>query len=60
MITEYTKNDIAQILNVINNAALKYKGIIPDECWHEPYMSLQKMIIEFHNGVRMKFNYHFL
>ena len=53
MITEYTKNDIAQILNVINNAALKYKGIIPNECWHEPYMSLQKMIIEFHNGVRM-------
>ncbi len=53
MITEYTKNDIPNILYVINDAALKYKGIIPDKCWNEPYMSEQEMIIEFTNGVRM-------
>ena len=53
MITEYKKSDISNILYVINDAALKYKGIIPNDCWHEPYMSEQELIIEFANGVRM-------
>ena len=53
MITEYTKNDISKILYVINDAALIYKGIIPDNCWHNPYMSKQKLMIEFTKGVRM-------
>ena len=53
MITEYSKGDISNILNVINDAALKYKGIISDDCWHEPYMSEQELIIEFNNSVRM-------
>ena len=53
MITEYTKKDISNILYVINDAALKYKGIIPSFCWHEPYMSEQELIIEFNNGVHM-------
>ena len=53
MITEYSKNNISNILNVINDAALKYKGIISDDCWHEPYMSEQELIIEFNNSVRM-------
>ncbi len=49
MITKYTKNDIPNILSVINDAALKYKGVIPDDCWHEPYMSEQELINEFNN-----------
>ena len=53
MITEYTKKDLSNILFVINNAALKYKGVIPDDCWHEPYMLIQDLINEFENGVRM-------
>ena len=53
MINEYSKNDISNILNVINDAAFKYKGIISDDCWHEPYMSEQELIVEFTNGVRM-------
>ena len=53
MIIKYTKNNIPNILSVINDAALKYKGIIPDDCWHEPYMSEQKLINEFNNGVHM-------
>ena len=53
MITEYSKNDISNILNVINDAALKYKGIIPDDCWRKPYMTEQKLVNEFTNGVRM-------
>ena len=53
MITECTKKNISNILYVINDASLKYKGIIPNDCWHEPYMTKQKLISEFTNGVRM-------
>ena len=53
MITECTKKNISNILYVINDASLKYKGIIPNDCWREPYMTKQKLISEFANGVRM-------
>ena len=53
MITEYTVKDSASILIVINDAAVKYKGVIPDECWHEPYMSQQELSEELEAGVRM-------
>ena len=53
MITEYTKNDVSNILYVINDAALKYKGVIPNDCWHEPYMSEQELINEFTDGVHI-------
>ena len=58
MISEYKKTDTSKILHIINDASLRYKGIIPDDCWHEPYMSEQKLINEFSDGVRM-FGYHY-
>ena len=57
MINEYTKNDTSTILHIINDASLKYKGIIPDDCWHEPYMSERELVDEFKDGVRM-YGYH--
>ncbi len=57
MISEYTKSDNSKILYVINNAAARYKGIIPDNCWHEPYMSKQELVDELADGVHM-FGYH--
>ena len=53
MIAECTKKNIPNILYVINDASLKYKGIIPNNCWHEPYMTKQKLISEFTNDVRI-------
>ena len=53
MISEYKKKDSSKVLYVINDAAIKYKGVIPDNCWHEPYMSEQQLINEFNDGVRM-------
>jgi len=53
MIAEYTRKDLSNILNVINDAALKYKGVIPDDCWHEPYMLEQELTDEIDSGVRM-------
>ena len=57
MISEYKKSESSKILYVINDAAIKYKGVIPDNCWHEPYMSEQKLVNEFNAGVCM-YGYH--
>ena len=58
MIREYTKSDTSKILHIINDASLKYKGIIPDNCWNEPYMLKKELTDEFCNRVRM-FGYHY-
>ena len=53
MINEYTKINFSEVLHVINDASLRYKGVIPDDCWSEPYMSVQELNDEFNNEVRM-------
>ena len=53
MISEYKKTDTSKILNIVNDASIKYKGVIPDDCWKEPYMSEQELIDEFNDGVRI-------
>tara|TARA_B100000686_G_scaffold344329_1_gene426745 strand:- start:242 stop:724 length:483 start_codon:yes stop_codon:yes gene_type:complete len=53
MISECKKTDTSKILNIINDASIKYKGVIPDDCWKEPYMSEQELIDEFSDGVRI-------
>ena len=53
MINEYTKNNCSEILYVVNDAAVRYKNTIPDNCWHEPYMSEKELLGEFEDGVRM-------
>tara|TARA_Y100000031_G_scaffold131653_1_gene152174 strand:- start:70 stop:552 length:483 start_codon:yes stop_codon:yes gene_type:complete len=53
LIREYKKNEVHKILEVINDASLKYKGVIPDNCWHEPYMPEQELIGEISDGVHM-------
>ena len=57
MIREYKQSDTSKILNIINDASLKYKGVIPNDCWKEPYMSEQELIDEFIDGVLMH-GYH--
>ena len=46
MIREYKQTDTSKILNIINDASLKYKDIIPSDCWKEPYMLEQELIDE--------------
>ncbi len=41
----------ADILAVINDAAQAYKGVIPPDCYHEPYMSPQELSEELARGV---------
>lgn len=45
------KTDSNVILEIINDAAQAYKGVIPEDCWHEPYMSRKELKNEIDNGV---------
>lgn len=41
-----------QINAIINDAAIAYKGVIPDDRWHEPYMPMDELESEIAAGVR--------
>jgi N-acetylglutamate synthase-like GNAT family acetyltransferase len=51
MIRKCKQSDINEIFDIINDAALAYKGIIPDDRWHEPYMSVEEIRHAFKDGV---------
>lgn len=42
----------AAICEVINEAAQAYRGVIPADCWHEPYMPLDALRAELAAGVQ--------
>jgi GNAT superfamily N-acetyltransferase len=52
MILTLLASDFEAILQVINNAAHAYKGIIPDDSWKEPYMSSAELREEIEAGVQ--------
>ncbi|MGD9302257.1 MAG: GNAT family N-acetyltransferase, partial [Desulfobacterales bacterium] len=51
MIRMCKQSDIDTIFTIINDAALAYKGIIPDDRWHEPYMSAKEIRHAIIDGV---------
>lgn len=44
-------DDFDAILAVINDAAQAYKGAIPADCWHEPYMGAPELRREIADGI---------
>jgi N-acetylglutamate synthase-like GNAT family acetyltransferase len=36
-------SDADGVLAIINDAALAYRGVIPADCWHEPYMTQDEL-----------------
>ncbi len=44
--------EIDRALAIINQAALAYKGVIPADCWHEPYMPEAELRAEIAAGVK--------
>lgn len=52
MIRQSTSADFAEILAVINDGASAYKGVIPEDRWHEPYMSDAELASGIEAGVR--------
>ena len=52
MIVASKKSDFKDILDIINDAASAYKGIIPTDRWHEPYMSEQELQTQIEDGIK--------
>ena len=44
--------DLLTIYEIINQSALAYKGVIPPDRWHEPYMPMAELESEINKGVR--------
>jgi GNAT superfamily N-acetyltransferase len=38
--------DEEEIFSVVNDAARRYKGVIPEDRWHEPYMPMEEVQAE--------------
>ncbi len=51
MIRECKESDLNTIFEIINDAAQAYKGIIPQDRWHEPYMSLAELRAQIEDGI---------
>ena len=51
MIRSCDDADVEAIYTIINDAAQAYRGIIPTDRWHEPYMPRQELRDEINAGV---------
>lgn len=52
MIRPCTDTDLDAICEVINDGAQAYRGVIPTDCWHEPYMPATELREAIDQGVR--------
>ncbi len=52
MVRPCPASEFDTICEVINEAAVAYKGVIAPDCWREPYMSREELRREMDEGVR--------
>lgn len=52
MIRPCSDADFEAIYSIINDAAEAYRGVIPEDRWHEPYMPRAELRREIESGVR--------
>lgn len=51
MIRPCTAVEFDTVHEIVNDAARAYKGVIPADCWHDPYMSRDELRREIDDGV---------
>ncbi len=51
MIRRFDEADFITIHFVINEAAQRYRGVIPRDCWKVPYMSEEELRREIEDGI---------
>ena len=51
MIRQCQPGETERIHAIVNAAAEAYRGVIPNDCWHEPYMPLDVLEREIGSGV---------
>src|SRR5258706_15191620 len=52
MISRCEQKDFNEIYEIINDAALAYRGVIPPDRWHEPYMTEEELKRQIDEGVQ--------
>ena len=52
MIVPVKGSELAIVHEIINDGASAYKGIIPADRWHEPYMSVEELQAQIDDGVK--------
>lgn len=43
--------EMQEVYEIVNDASRAYKGIIPEDCYHEPYMPMDELQSEIESGV---------
>ena len=51
-IREMNDSEMESIFRIINEAAMAYKRVIPEDRWKEPYMPMEELRKEIESGVR--------
>jgi N-acetylglutamate synthase-like GNAT family acetyltransferase len=51
LIRQSRESDFAAMLALVNDAAQAYRGVIPADRWHEPYMPADELVNEIAAGV---------
>ncbi len=51
MIRRCTEDDFETMYSIINDAAMAFKGVIPADRWHEPYMPREELRHEIIAGI---------
>ncbi len=51
MIRRCDEGDVPSIYEIVNDAAGAYKGVIPADRWHEPYMPMDELLGQIAEGV---------
>jgi N-acetylglutamate synthase-like GNAT family acetyltransferase len=51
VIRQSAHEDFDSMLMIINDAARAYRGVIPEDRWHEPYMPAEDLAKEIADGV---------
>jgi len=54
MIRDFEQEDFDGVLGIVNQAAEAYRGAIPADRWHEPYMSADDLEAEIAAGVAFR------
>lgn len=54
MLRKCTASDHEAMQALINDAARAFKGVIPEDRWHEPYMSMEELQSEIQDGVKFQ------
>jgi N-acetylglutamate synthase-like GNAT family acetyltransferase len=52
MISPCEEKDFNEIYEIINDAASAYRGVIPADRWHEPYMTEEELKSQINEGVQ--------